>query len=373
MKVLFINSVCGTGSTGKICVTLAKELEQQGHEVKIACGSRHNISEDGKKYAVIIGDKKDVYFHLLKSRLFDRHCFASKRATLKFIKWAEEYNPDLLWLHNLHGYYLNIEVLFNWIKSRPQMQVKWTLHDCWAFTGHCTYFDVANCDKWKTGCGKCSQKKKYPHCSGWDNSSNNYTKKEKLFCGVSNMTLITPSQWLADLVKMSFLKDYPVDVVHNTINYEIFKPQSSTFREKHGLESKKIILGVASIWGNNKGYPDLLRLASSLNDNYTVVAVGNVMDECANLVPPSNFISIKRTDNQQQLAELYSTADVFFNPTLQDNYPTVNLEAEACGTPVVAYDSGGTKETVFRPDSVIVPKKDLDEAIRQIKRICEGK
>ena len=170
MKVLFINSVCGSGSTGKICVSLAKELEQQGHEVKIACGARYPVSESGKKYAVPIGNDTDMYLHLLKSRLLDRHCFGSKAATKRFIKWAEEYNPDILWLHNLHGYYLNIKVLFDWIKSRPQMQVKWTLHDCWAFTGHCTYFDVANCDNWKEGCHNCPQKKKYPRSIGLDNS-----------------------------------------------------------------------------------------------------------------------------------------------------------------------------------------------------------
>jgi len=252
------------------------------------------------------------------------------------------------------------------------MQVKWTLHDCWAFTGHCTYFDIANCDKWKSGCGKCPQKKKYPRCSGLDSSAHNHAKKETLFCGVNNLTLITPSQWLADLVKESFLKEYPVEVVHNTVNKEVFKPHKNMFRQEYNLENKKIILGVASIWGNNKGFPDMLKLATSLDDDYIVIAVGNIMDECANLAQPSNFISIKRTENQEQLADIYSAADVFFNPTLQDNYPTVNLEAEACGTPVVAYNSGGTKETIFRPDSVIVPKGDLSAATQAIRNLCEG-
>lgn len=253
------------------------------------------------------------------------------------------------------------------------MQVKWTLHDCWAFTGHCTYFDVANCDKWKTGCANCPQKRKYPRSSGLDCSRQNYNKKKSLFCGIRNMTIITPSQWLADLVKTSFLADYPVEVVYNTVNDKVFFPRESAFRSEHSFENKKIVLSVASLWGENKGLPDVVKVAHALGDAYAVVVVGGIMKESANTVFPNNVLLIRRTDNQVQLAEIYSTADVFFNPTLQDNYPTVNLEAEACGTPVVTYDSGGSKETVFRPDSVVVPKGDLDEAVSQIKRICEGK
>ena len=371
MNILFINSVCGVGSTGKICESLAKEMEQQGHNVKIACSPFYSISSDGRKYAYTIGSKKDVYTHYLKTRTIDAHGFGSKNATIQFIKWANEFNPDMLWMHNLHGYYINLPVLFAWIKQRPQMQVKWTLHDCWAFTGHCAYFDMANCDKWKTVCANCSEIREYPSCYGIDNSKTNYIKKREIFCGVKNLTIITPSRWLADLVKQSFLKEYPVEVIHNTINTDIFRPVSGSFRQSHHLQNKKIILGVANYWEQRKGYADLVKLAVELKD-YVVIAVGRTTKECERITMPENFLSIQCTENQQQLAELYSAADVFFNPTLQDNYPTVNLEAEACGTPVVTYDAGGSKETVFRPDSVVIPKGDLNAAVQEIRKLCEG-
>ena len=353
MKVLLINSVCGIGSTGRICTDLAKKLEADGHEVKIAYGRSDVVPDQLRKYSIRIGNGVDVKMHALQTRLFDNHGLASKRATKKFLQWADEYSPDLLWLHNLHGYYINYELLFRWIKSRPGMQVKWTLHDCWAFTGHCSHFTIVKCEQWKNHCSYCPQTRLYPACYGMGATSQNFDRKREAFTGVKNMTLITPSQWLADLVKQSFLKEYPVEVHYNTIDTNVFKPTPSDFRERYGLAGKRIVLGVASIWDERKGLRDFYKLATILDDQYAIVLVGLSEKQIKEL--PKNILGIRRTNSPQELAAIYTAADVFFNPTHEDNYPTVNLEAEACGTRVVTYDTGGCRETIHSPKSVVIP------------------
>jgi len=352
MKVLFINSVCGIRSTGRICTDLAQELEAQGHECKIAYGIEE-VPEKFQRYAVRIGKDMDLKLHGLRTRMLDEHGLGSVRATKDFLKWAEAYDPDMLWLHNIHGYYINYELLFGWIKSRPQMKVQWTLHDCWAFTGHCTHFTFAKCEQWKTQCITCPEKKRYPSSLLISNCKTNYKRKSEAFCGVKDMTLITPSNWLADLVKQSFLKEYPVEVRHNTIDTTVFKPTPSNFRERHGLEDKKIILGVASVWDERKGLGDFFKLADMLDDNYRIVLVGLDKKQMLELKP--NMLGIRRTNSTKELAEIYTAADVFFNPTYEDNYPTVNLEAEACGTRVITYATGGAPETICGHTSQVLP------------------
>lgn len=356
MKILLINAVCGTGSTGKICGAIAQQYEEDGHEAKIAFGRDGFVPEQFQKYAVRIGGDMDVRFHGIYTRLTDRHGFATRRATKKFLQWATAYNPDVLWLHNIHGYYINIDLLFRWIKSRPHMQVKWTLHDCWAFTGHCSHFAFIDCDKWKTGCHNCPQKGEYPASMLLDSSRSNYEDKRQLFTGIPNMTIVTPSKWLADLVKESFLREYPVEVVYNTINTDIFKPTPSNFRSRYGLEDKRIILGVASSWGPRKGLNDFVKLASMLDDRFRIVLVGITPEQAKGL--PATILSIPRTNRPRELAEIYTAADIFFNPTYEDTFPTVNLEAQACGTRVVTYDTGGCKETLDE-NGIAIPKGDI--------------
>ena len=349
MKILLINSVCGIGSTGRICTDLAQEMEAKGHEVKIAYGRSDTVPEKFRKYAVQIGNSLGVKAHVLRTRILDEHGLGSKRDTQRFLQWADSYNPDLLWLHNIHGYYINYELLFQWIKGRPNMQVKWTLHDCWAFTGHCSYFTMVKCDQWLTHCSYCPQTRRYPASYGKDNCKSNFDRKRAAFTGVKNMTLITPSQWLADLTRQSFLKEYPVGVHYNTIDTNVFKPTPSDFRERYGLQDKFIVLGVASVWDERKGLKDFYKLAQMLDDRYAIVLVGLSRKQMKEL--PGNIRGIQRTNSPQELAAIYTAADVFFNPTYEDNYPTVNLEAEACGTRVVTYDAGGCKETIRSKES----------------------
>ena len=367
MRVLFINVQCGRGSHGKIAAAQAEEFEQQGHEVMIAYSRDPDMPEKYKKYAVRIGFTADIYVHALLTRLTDRNGFFSHGTTKHFLAWADDYNPDLLWLHNIHGYYINIDMLFRWIKSRPGMRVFWTLHDCWSFTGHCAYFTFVGCEKWRTHCEHCPQKKSYP-ASFIDRSYRNYDDKRRIFTGVKDMTLINPSQWLADLVSQSFLKEYPCEVRHNEIDRSIFRPVAGDFRKRYGLVGKKIVLGVSNRWEPRKGIGDFVKLSEMLDtDMFSIVLVGLKHDNL-----PANIIHINRTNNQQELAEIYTLADVLFNPTYEDNYPTVNLEAEACGTPVITYDSGGSPETVHLENSRVVKCGDVEAAKKCIEQICKG-
>lgn len=367
MKVLEINVVCGYGSTGRIVVDLYNTLKSHHHECLCAYGrflAPENVN------ALRIGNKLDNYIHVFNTRIFDKHGFSSKRATREFIKKVEEYNPDIIHLHNIHGYYINIEILFNYLKKSGK-PVVWTFHDCWAFTGHCSHFDYVNCLKWQKGCSKCIQKREYPKSTFKDNSKNNYINKKRIFTQLENMTIITPSEWLKNLVEKSFLGKYEVKVINNGIDLDIFRPIKSNFREKYNLKNKKIILGVASLWGKRKGVDSFVELAKALDSSYEVILVGKIIEKFQNEIP-SNMMLIDRTNNLRELTEIYSAADVFINTTLEDNFPTVNLEALACGTPVVAFDTGGCKETIKNGCGVVVEKGNIQELLEKVKYFSEN-
>lgn len=349
MKVLQINVVCGIRSTGRICTDIAEMLTKDGHECKIAYG-RETVPEKYQPYAVRIGTDWDTKLHGLKARLFDGAGFGSKGTTRRFIDWVKVYDPDVIHLHNIHGYYINIEILFEYLKTCGK-PVIWTLHDCWAFTGHCTYFDYVGCDKWKTECGHCPQKGEYPKSVVLDRSNRNYQKKRELFTEMPNMTLVTPSRWLAGLVRQSFLNQYPVEVIPNGIDTSIFKPTESNLRQQYELENKKIILGVASIWDKRKGLNDFIELSKMLDHTYQIIIVGLTKKQIQRM--PANILCIERTNSPAELAAWYTAADVFVNPTYEDNYPTTNLEAQSCGTPVITYNTGGSPESVNQQGRIV--------------------
>lgn len=363
MKILQINSVCGVGSTGRIATDLYKVLEEQGHECVIAYG-RGTAPEEIK--TIKIGTDFDNYMHVAKTRLFDKHGFGSTKATKEFIKKVEEYDPDIIHLHNIHGYYINIEVLFDYLKIANK-KVIWTLHDCWAFTGHCSHFDYIGCDKWKTGCSNCPQKAEYPSSKVVDNSKFNYEKKKRLFTSVKNMTIITPSKWLANLVEESFLGKYEVVVINNGIDLEVFKPTESNFREYYGLEDKKIILGVASVWTERKGLYTFFELFKKLSNDYKIVLVGLSKKQIKDM--PDNIIGITRTNNIYELIEIYSEADIFVNPTLEEVLGLTNIEALACGVPVVTYNTGGSVECIDDNCGIIVNDRTIEALIKSINKI----
>ena len=343
-----INVVCGIRSTGRICTDLAAALEEQGHEVKIAYG-REEVPEQFKKYAVRIGNDLDVKLHGLKARLFDGCGFGSKKATEKFIEWVKEFDPDVIHLHNLHGYYINIEVLFDYLRT-CRKRIIWTLHDCWAFTGHAAFCEAANCERWITGCYDCPKKNDYP-ASLFDKSTENWKKKKNLMEGIPNLTIVTPSEWLANLVRNSFLAQYPVLVIHNGLNTSVFKPTDSDVKERLGLQNKKIVLGVAELGEKRKGLDDFISISKMLPTQYQVVLVGLSRKQVRYL--PKAIVGIERTNSVNELVELYTAADVYVNPTYEDNYPTTNLEAIACGTPVITYNTGGSGESASLYGAVV--------------------
>ena len=341
MKVVQINVVCN-GSTGKIMCDLARKLNEKGHESYIFFG-RGNPKNDlnCKK----IENKFSIYFHGLLGRLgLNGH--GSYFSTKRLIKELKKINPDVIHLHNIHGYYLNLKVLFKYLKNKYKGKIVWTLHDCWTFTGHCAYFTMSKCNKWKTGCCKCQNLNCYPKES-IDTTKKEYRLKKNLFTDLNNLTIITPSIWLKELVKKSFLKQYDVKVINNGIDLNIFKPQhDNKILEKYNIpKNKKIILGVANIWEERKGINDFIKLSKKIDSKkYQIVLVGT--DENIEKILPKEIISIRRTDNQEELAKIYSSARVLFNPTYEDNYPTINLEAQACGLPVITYKTGGCPEQV---------------------------
>ena len=347
-----INTV-PNGSTGGIMMKEHKELLAAGEESYAFWGrGREAENPNEMKFASDAEVKLDV----LQTRIDGKAGFHSKNATKRLLVRLDAIKPDVVHLHNLHGYYVNVEMLFDWLANQ-ECNVEWTLHDCWAFTGHCAYFTYVKCAQWKDHCAyesPCSQLNTYPMTYSKASCSWNFEEKKRLFNLVpaERMKLITPSQWLADLVGESFLKNYPVEVRHNTIDTDVFKPTPSDFRKRYGIGDRFMVLGVASPWTERKGLKDFERLAANLDDRYAVVLVGLSKKQIDRL--PGNVVGLERVEGPSELAAIYTAADVFFNPTHEDNYPTVNLEAEACGTCVATYDTGGCRETLRRVDSHVV-------------------
>lgn len=363
MKVLQINSVCGIGSTGRITTDIHNILIEQGHDSYIAYGRDLPKNCDN---TIKIGTKFDNYSHITKTRILDRHGFGSIKATREFIKKIDKINPDIVHLHNIHGYYINIEILFNYLKKIDK-PIIWTLHDCWAFTGHCSHFDYIGCNKWQTECYECPQKGSYPKSMLADRSRENHRLKKELFIGLNNLTIVTPSKWLGDLVKESFLKEYPIKVINNGIDLEIFKPTESNFREKYDIQDKFIILGVATSWGKSKGIDYFIELSKLISEDEIVVMVGLKDKQMKDL--PTDIIGIPRTNSAKKLAEIYSDADVFVNPTLQEVLGLTNIEALACGTPVITFDTGGSPECIDETCGIVVEKDNLEGLVDSIEII----
>lgn len=365
MKVLQINSVCGIKSSGRICTDIASFLEENGHTCKIAYG-REDCPEPLSRFAHKFTNEFDVRVNALFARIFDNAGFGTKRATKKLIKWIDEYNPDIIHLHNLHGYYINVKVLFNYLKSKD-VPVIWTLHDCWSFTGHCAYFDFVDCHKWVDGCFNCPQKSEYPASFLFDKSKSNYSRKKSLFSTLKNLTLLTPSRWLSESVKGSYLKDFPVQVLNNGVDTNFFKPTESNFREKYGIDDKKMLLGVASVWDRRKGLDDFVELSKRLDDSYKIVLVGLNKEQMSSI--PSNIIAIPRVLEASEIAEIYSAADIYLNLSVEETMGLTTVESLACGTPVIVYDRTAVPEFVEGTCGAVVRAGDIDALLEQIKSL----
>ena len=366
MKIIAINSV-NSGSTGNIMLGIAKVARGNGFEV-ITCvpKSRDNLAKQ-VEHQLLIGNRFSRNLHIKLAELTGFHGCFSIFSTINFIRRLKTEKPDLIHLHNLHGDYINLPLLFRYIK-REKIPAVWTLHDCWAMTGQCPYFTMVKCESWKTGCHDCPQLNGYP-ASRLDRTQWMWKHKKKWFGGVQNMTITTPSKWLAGIVKQSYLKDYPIRVIYNGINLDVFKPTHSNFKEKYHLEDKYIVLGVAASWGKRKGLDVLVELSKRLDERFQVVLVGAQ----EGLAIPDHIITIQHTESQKELAEIYTAADVFANPTREEVLGLVNVEALACGTPVVTFNSGGSPECVDEASGIVIRPDDVQGMTTAIVRICEKK
>lgn len=363
MKVLQISSEVNIGSVGRIAEQIGENILNEGWESYIAFGREHLPS---KSSIFKIGNTFDFIYHVLLTRLTDRHGFGSENATKKLINTIKDINPDIIHLQHLHGYFVNIDLLFNFLRT-TKAKIVWTFHDCWSFTGHCAYYELVNCDKWKTQCYECPQLKEYPKSIFTDNSKKNYTHKRELFTSVDQMTIVPVSNWLEGEVRKSFLKKYNIKTIHNGIDVNQFAYKENNIKQKFNIDGKFLILGLASPWDKRKGLTYFVEISEKISDDCKIVLVGLSKNQIKNL--PDKIIGLERTKNVNELAELYSAADVFVNPTLEDTFPTTNLEAQSCGTPVITFKTGGSPEAIDSSTGIVVEKGNTEELVNAIEEV----
>lgn len=370
MRVLFINTVYGRGSTGRIVADLGKMLEENGHEFKVAYGRGDNSSD---QHCYRIGNNLDMYIHAGLSRITDRAGFYSKTATRKLVEHIKSYNPDIIHLHNLHGYYLNIEILFQYLAKEYKGRVIWTLHDCWAFTGHCVHFTYAKCDKWKTGCESCPQRREYPASWLQDRSALNYADKARLFTSVKSLEIITVSQWLKSVVLLSLLKNANVECIYNGVDTDRFHPVPNKVKKELGFESERMILLVSDGWNERKGYSTVLDIAKMAPANWHFVMIGVTKKQLRSL--PDNITGFERIWNQDKLIEFYTAADVFFNPSREETFGLVTAEALSCGTPAVIMRSTANPELIEEPGAgaIYEPDTAAEDVLKYLQDAIELK
>ncbi len=370
-KLVQINTVCNT-STGQIMHDIQEAAEELGFET-ISFVGRRKVYKDFacEKF----GNACSFWLHVILNTLFDCQGYGSFFTTGKLIHRLREEQPDIIHLHNLHGYYLNLPRLFHYLSHEFSGKVYWTFHDCWPFTGHCPHFVIAECDKWKNECGRCSQKRQYPISFGMDASSANFRNKKELFTSVKDLTVITPSKWMKSLIEQSFFKTYRIQVIRNGIDLNVFHPyeekELQRIREAYQLPpDRKIVLGVAGIWEKRKGLGTLIELRKMLSTEYIIVLVGLSPKQIRKL--PSGMIGIERTEKKEELAMLYAAAHIFLNPSMEESFSLVTVEAMACGTPVIALDTSAVKELVDEQSGIILHENHAQafaHAVQELERI----
>ena len=366
MKTILEINATNYSSTGHITLNIAKEARKKGYEVYTACKTAKVSLRFNYENQLYIGNRYDRLVSQELAYVTGLRGHFNILNTRAFLKKVDEIKPDLIHLHVLHDTFINLSMLFEYI-NKHAIPVIWTFHDCWAFTGQCPYFDIVGCDKWKKGCHHCPQIHVEPKSLFLDTSRFMWNKKRKLFNLPQQMTIVTPSRWLADLTRESFFKNYPIKVINNGINLDVFKPAPSDFRERYNLKDKYILLGVANEWGERNGLDVFIELATRLDDSYQIVLVGT--NDNVDKQLPANIISIHKTYNQKELAEIYTAADLFVNPTREENFPTVNIEALACGLPVITFETGGSVEIIDEYCGQSVKRNDIDALIKGIADI----
>ena len=366
-RLLQINPVVRLNtSTGRIMKEIGEVAMAAGWESYIAySGARDGVPQHSSQL-VPVGNKLDLAFHAVATRIFDAHGLVSRRATKQLIRRIREIDPDIIHIHNVHGYWLNYPLLCEYLRESGK-PVIWTVHDCWLYTGRCYYYSAARCNKWQTGCGHCPQKRTFPATWVFDRSARNWRIKQRVFGSLERLTIVPVSDWIRQEMAHSFLAKKPFQVIHNGIDLEVFHPAGTEAERPAGT----VILGVATLWHKEKGVRDFIDLAGRLQDGEHLVLVGRMSEE-QRAAFPAGVEFIERTENVAKLAALYSRATAFVNPTWQDNYPTVNLEAIACGTPVVTYRTGGSVEAVTEGTGFVVEQGDVQGLLDRVRELAAG-
>lgn len=361
-KVFHISGALNFGAPGRICEQIALLAQKRGYECFVAHSTRNENPSQLSHYAMTT--KKDEVLHALGAKFLDLHGLLSTSQTKALVERIKNFHPDIIHLHNIHGYFCNFKVLFEYLDT-IDTPVVWTMHDCWPFTGRCFHFVGANCYKWKTGCFDCKAEAGYTVSKYYDRSKSLYELKKHLFSSVRNMIMVPVSDWQASFLRESFLRNYDVHTIHNGVDLDKFRPmEGQRLRDMHHLNGKFVILGVASPWNTRKGFDDFCKLRSMLDESFSIVMVGLKPEQSSKL--PEGIVGITRTESQQELAEYYSMADCFVNLTYLDTFPTVNIEALACGTPVLTYRTGGSPEAVDDKTGIVVEQGDVNAVVGQI-------
>lgn len=366
--LLQINSIVNTGSTGRIVEQIGQFAMTKGWKSFIAFGRQSNESTS---QTIKIGKEIDVILHGLLSRFLDKHGLGSIRATKALITYIQQINPSIIHLHNIHGYYINYPLLFEYLK-KANIPVVWTLHDCWPITGHCSHFSDIDCVKWKLECYHCAKKKNYPTSLCIDQSQNNYKLKRHLFTSLNHMTIVPVSQWLKGIIQESFLSKYPMHVIRNGIDINAFHPLSdcSEIRKTYGIGDRYMLIGVAAAWGKGKGLNDYYTLSRILSDEYVIVLVGLAKRQIERL--PTKIIGIERIENIQDLAKLYSTANIVLNLSYLETFGMTTVEGFACGTPGIVYKLTASPELVNQQTGIIVEPGNISLLVKAIETIASN-
>jgi putative colanic acid biosynthesis glycosyltransferase len=355
-KVILSINASNYGCTGTINSGILQMARENGYTAYSACPVDH-ISKK-------IKDENQIYIGGRISRNVNQKLFmytgcidlGSRFATKSFLNRIDKLNPALIHLHNIHSNYINIKMLFEYCSIR-NLPIIWTLHDCWPMTGRCTYFDLNGCEKWKSGCSACQFMYQTP-VSRVDMCKRNWIYKRSIFEKYPQLTIVTPSNWLAGYVRQSYLKKHPIYVINNGIDLSSFSYRNGTIRTEYDLDDKYIIACVASSWEARKGFEYVIKVAEYF-ENTRILLVGS-LKEAQKEKLPKNIIATGRINDRNKMQEIYSSADVFMNPTLDDNFPTTNLEALACGTPVITFKTGGSPEAVDNNSGIVVEQGDTE-------------
>lgn len=363
-RILHINATANWGSTGRIAEQLCDIVKASGWDCFIAYGRHANVSNHN---LIKVGNRGSVYVHYIANRVLDNEGLSSCLATKRLVRKIKQISPDIIHLHNLHDHWINYKILFEYLNS-TEIPVVWTQHDCWAFTGGCAHYALNSCMKWQSNCDQCSYKR-----SIYDAAARNFLLKKKLFLANKNLTIVPVSCWLRDEISKSFLKKNNIQTIYNGVDTNIFKYKDGVFvRKKYGLRDKFVILGVASAWSDKKGFKDYISLSKILPDDCVIVMVGLPAKQIASL--PKNIIGIERTNNVEELVELYSMADVVLNLSYQESFGLTTVEGMACGTPSIVYNVTASPELVTKETGVVVSKGDIEGVLSAVHEIkAQGK